>query len=425
MTLTVLAAVIAAGAVPAQGETAREERLRKLREAARQRLAPKILAVREAAGEFYAARERGDEEAAKAAVAKVRKAWGALPQNVRESIDRKYPGTGKRILSLADEHVPPAGRTYNHESTSVREGNTVSTTGQTTNGAGRVVRTYDGSTTREGPTTTHHHEVANGRGETLRTNDTTITRVDENTRERDTTITTRNDKTIDIDATKTRDGNTVDTAKTATITTPDGKTHSYTYTGQAVKDGNTVSKEGQWVNSNGKTIRTSETTVTREGNTATFEKEVKNGAGKTVRTHDQTAVREGGTVTREGTVQTRRLTKDYSGTAVKDGNTVTRSGSSTVTPRRPKVDPPKGSTRWQPKFRSSDDIFGGRPRLQRRAAAGDKPKFQRPGGAAGNRPKLQRPGGASGSRPKIQRGGASGGRSKPSRSGRAGGGRRK
>jgi hypothetical protein len=393
MTATALVLCVTA----AQAQTFRE----RWREAARERARARVQAVRAAVDDFYRARESGDKQAAVKAAEKARAAWSGLPSAVRTAVDKKYPQTGERINSLATEYdygpvtttrtvdkspgevnresvtTTARGRTYTAESQSIRDGNTVSTTGSRTNASGRVVREYDGSTTREGNTATHHHEISNGRGETVRTNDTTVTRTEPGTRDRDTTITTKNGGTIDVDATKTRDGSTVTTDKSVTLTNAEGKSKEFDYSGQATKDGTTISKEGAWTNSDGKTVRSIEADRTRDGNTATYHKEVRNGNDRLVRQHDGTAVKDGGTVTREGTVQTRRWNRDYQKQAVKDGSTVTRTGSGTVTRKKPPVNTSSARKKWQPKYKDRDDIFGNRPRPKKQPST---PK--RSGGAS-------------------------------------------
>lgn len=260
------------------------------------------------------------------------------------------------------------GRTYRYVSETVHEGNTVRTTGQVENDLG-VVRTYDGRTVFEPNTATHHHEVTNGRGHTLRTNDTTVRRVDTNTLRRDTTVTGRHNGTFDVDVTHTRNGNAVNTVKTASVTTADGKTHVFNYNGRVAWKDKTIARDGKWTNGDGKTLGTVEAYYTREPNKGTYHKEVKNAAGQTVRLRDQTTARSGNTVTREGTLQARLFDKTYDHKAVRNGNTVTRSGSATVTPRSAKTASGQVRPAWLPKYRSTADASGARARSARPAVS--------------------------------------------------------
>lgn len=344
----------------------------------------KVFEMRQAVDDFFEAKASGDKIAAFKAAEKAQDIWKSLPLMVRQRIEERHANTGDRIMGLKDEYstaeppaaaapagttppVPaPTGKTTNYSGQTTINGKTANTTGTVTNAQGQVVRTHDSTVTKDGNTVSMDREVKNAAGQVVRTNDTTITK-DGNTVTRDTDITKANGAKVDIDATRVTTGNTTEIDKTATITTPDGQTKTFTFDGQAVKDGNTVNRDGTWTNSQGKTIATVDGTTVKDGNTVTSHNEVKNAEGTTVRTADRTATRDGNTVTREGTVTNPYGTRTESGTAVRDGNTINRQGSSTWTPNKPTAPlgagpgAGAGRTAFRPQYNDDHDIFGGRP----------------------------------------------------------------
>ena len=283
-------------------------------------------------------------------------------------VDVTHTRDGSAVNTVKTASITTAdGKTHtlNYTGRVARQGKTITRDGAWTNGQGKTIGTVDASLTRDGNRTTYHKTLANGRGETVRTNDTTVTRVDRNTLRRDTTIAGRNGRKADVNATHTRAGNAVNTDKTASITTADGKTHVLNYAGRVAWADKTITRNGTWTNGQGKTLGTVDASHARDGNKATYHKEIRNGAGQTVRRRDQTTVRAGNTLTRKGTLETRLYDKTYSGRTVRNGNTVTRSGSATVRPRSEKTPPAKVRPPWLPKYRSAQDIFGNRPRPNR------------------------------------------------------------
>ena len=236
-----------------------------------------VIAMRQSVMEFFAAQDSGDQARATAAAERAQALWSKLPPRWQKAIEERHPGTGERVLGLKNELGLP------HPMPAVPPGGSVTHVGERT--------------------------LPNGKIES-------------------------------VDATWTRNGNTV--TKDATYTGPNGKTTDQDVTWS--KNGNTVTRDGETTLPNGKTI-TSDGTWTKNGNTVTHQGEATTSSGKTA-TSEGTWTRNGNTVTHQGE-QT-----GFNGKTTTEQGTWTRQG---------------GGKGWKPAYKDDMDIFGGRPHGGRRA----------------------------------------------------------
>jgi len=69
--------------------------------------APHIMTVRGHVASFFAAKQRGDRNAAARAAENANKVWQNISTSVRSHIDARYPGTSTRLTKLTDEFDLP------------------------------------------------------------------------------------------------------------------------------------------------------------------------------------------------------------------------------------------------------------------------------------------------------------------------------
>lgn len=265
-----------------------------------------VVAMRQAAVDFFAAKEMGNCTTAMEAAEEAKKLWKALPENWQKAIEAKHPGTMERVMNLKKEFDLP-----DQEPTGV----SVSTTG-----AEGITVTRQDTWTQKGDTVSHEGTATGSGG-----------------------------KSASVDATWVKDGSTV--TKDATYTAPNGKTAEQDVTW--TKEGGTVTRQGTTTGSEGKSV-TSLDTWSKEGSTVERQGSSTTSGGKTA-TRQDTWVKEGSTVTHDGTrTSFSGSTATKNDTWTKSGNTVTHQG--TVSGDR------SAAKSWKPHYNDDLDIFGGRPK---------------------------------------------------------------
>ncbi len=221
-------------------------------------------------------------------------------------------------------------RTY--ESVSVRDGNTVRTTGTVADEQGQVIRKLAGQTVLDGQVRRHEHTVTDVAGKTLRTNETTVVPNGPGSWRRDTTVRTHRGATWQVEEVRVREDDTTRVSRTVAATNPQGETRTRYFTGQWVRQGGTTTHAGTWTDADGQTVATVSGSRTRSGNSATGHREVRDPAGQVVRTRDGTASwsTDGSTVTRQATVTvTQHATPETTGWRRSAAGTATRDGTRT------------------------------------------------------------------------------------------------